>query len=224
MGTNEPAGISRRTTMKAAAWSVPVVVATVGIPLAAASVAPEATAFIATTCGGRDRLTLYITNNTSSALQTFVDVDLDDNGTWDAGDGPILNPGETQPLGYGLMENGAYTFRVSTANSVIFQKRVVLDCEPVGLRAWTTGQIENGTSPVMIVHLQNETSSQMQTYIDLDWDRDGTPDSGDGPILAPNEYQEVRYDLWFNDFGVTARNDIGYALNTRIGFGGGPNA
>lgn len=221
MGTHDSSVITRRTLVNAVAWSVPVLAASVALPLAAASQEAEATAFISTACGGPDRLTLHITNNTSGVLQTFVDVDLNADGEWDAGDGPILNPGETQSLAYGLVENGPRTYRVSTANGVIFQERVVLDCPPIGLRAWTTGDIEGGTNPILIVHLQNETASTMQTYIDLDWDQDGTPDSGDGPILAPNEYQEVRYDLWFNSFGVTVRNDVGYALNTSVGFGGG---
>lgn len=221
MTSDEPTGISRRGVVKAAAWSLPVIAATTTVPLAAASAAPAASAYIATTCGGPDRLTLYITNSGTSALQTFVDVDLDDDGVWDAGDGPIVNPGETHTLGYGLMANGAYRFRVMTADAVLLQERVVLDCAPVGLRAWTTSAIENGTNPVLTVHLQNETSSPMQTYIDLDWDRDGIPDSGDGPVLAPNEYREVRYELWFADFGVTVRNDVGYALNTTVAFGSG---
>jgi hypothetical protein len=199
---------------------MPVIAATAAVPLAAASAAAELTAYTATTCGGADRLTLYITNNTVEVLQTFVDVDDDGDGEPDFGDGPVLNPGETLPLGYGLMENGTYTFTVSTVNGVLFQERVVLDCPPIGLAARIDSDIVDGT-PRMTVHLRNETTSTMQTYIDLDHDGDGVPDSGDGPILAPGEELPVEYELWFGNFTVRVFNDAGFALVQGVGFAPG---
>lgn len=217
MRSNEPTGITRRTVVKGAAWSMPVIAAAAAVPLAAASAAAELTAYTVTTCGGVDRVTLYITNNTASALQTFVDVDDDDDGEPDFGDGPVLNPGETVPLGYGLMQNGTYTFRVSTVDGVQFQERVVLDCPPIGLAARIETDMADGT-PRMTVHLRNETTSAMQTYIDLDHDGDGVPDSGDGPLLAPGEELPVDYELWFGDFTVRVFNDAGFALVQNVGF------
>lgn len=177
------------------------------------------TAWLVTTCGGQDRLTLNITNNTSAVLQTFVDVDRDGDGEPDFGDGPVLNPGETLPLGYGLIENGTYTFRVSTVDGPIFQQQVVLSCPSIGL----TARIETGTpDPTanrLIVHVRNETSATMQTYIDLDHNGDGVPDSGDGPVLAPFEEQAVVYDLWPGDFTVRVFNDAGFAFVGRFGIG-----
>lgn len=219
MSTSAPNGISRRTVVNAAAWSVPVIALTAAAPLAAASIGAEATAFVTTTCGGQDRLTLTIVNNTASVLQTFVDVDSDGDGEPNFGDGPILNPGETLPLGYGLIENGTYTFRVSTANGIILQQQVVLDCPPVGLTARLEYDLSEPTAYRMTVHLRNETGSTMQTYIDLDHNGDGIPDSGDGPILAPFEELPVVYELWPGDFTIRVFNDVGFAYVGRFGTG-----
>lgn len=216
MGTNERAGISRRTAIKAAAWSVPVIAASSAVPLAAASLgAAELTAWFVTTCGGRDRYTLFITNHTSEPLQTFVDVDLDGDGIYDAGDGPVVDPG-TSSYGYGLASNGTPTYRVSTAREVYLIEQLDINCPPTGLASQVmVGAIGETSTPVTLT-LRNETASTMQVYVDLDFNDDQVIDSTETPVLAPFEERSIVYDVTASHIGIDVRNDIGYTETSRV--------
>ncbi|MFJ2553064.1 hypothetical protein [Microbacterium sp. NPDC087591] len=208
--------MSRRTALKAAAWSVPVVAAAAAVPLAAASDAAELTAWFVVTCGGRDRLTLFITNHTSESLQVFADVDMDGDGVFEAGDGPIVSAGATESFGYGLYPNGTPTYRVSTARAVYLQEQLVVDCPPIGLTSQTMlGAVGETSTPVTLT-LRNETSGTMQVYVDLDFDDDGITDSTERPILAPFEERTIVYDITATHIGIDVRNDLGYSETTRI--------
>lgn len=209
MSARESAGVTRRTLI-AAAWSAPVIAATAAVPLAAASAPSELTAWLATSCGAPDRATLYLRNDTTGVLPTFLELTADGEPP-SAGPGPVLEPGETRPFGFGLLPNGGYTVRASTEAGVRFDQRLVLDCPSLGLTARLEHTTTDGT-PSLLVHVRNDTDTRMEVFVDFDLDEDGTPESRDTVLLEPGEERALPYGYPASDFTVRVSNAAGFAL------------
>jgi hypothetical protein len=195
-----------------------VIAATAAAPVAAASTAPRVTAWIETNCAAANRVVIYIRNETAEPVQTFVDIDLNGDGVPDAGDGPIVAPGTTLPLNYGLVPNGTREYTVRTAAAVLLKRKVVTDCAPIGLTASVTYE-DLETYPVIVVGIRNDTQSSMRVFVDIDRNGDHVPDAGDAPTLASGESQSLRYRVGYGSFFIWVHADAGYVLAQGVGFG-----
>lgn len=128
MNPQKPTGISRRTAISAAAWSVPVIAAAITTPLASASVTPELTVSVVMDCNAVPRLVIYVTNNTDAPVVVMVDLDRDLDGVPESGEGPSVAAGDTHAFTYGLVQNGTLDFHISTVNGFSQIERVVVAC------------------------------------------------------------------------------------------------
>ena len=206
-----PLGLTRRTLV-ATAWAAPVIAFTAATPAAAASTGSELTAWLVTTCGAPDRLTLNLRNDTTEPLQTYLELTADGEQP-SAGPGPVLAPGETRAFGFGLLPNGGWTVGASTAGGLRFRERTVLSCPPLGLDAQTASA--DGTLTVL---LRNDDPTPKDVRIEFDLDGDGVADTTDTLTLAGGEERAVPYPIPTTDFTVRVATDGGYALVESFAF------